>query len=336
MTQSSIGDLALGFQNRLANMRLKREMQALSGEMTTGRVRDVSAALGRDLGALAGIEASLRALDAYQVAASEAALMGSAAQAALATLDRTGNNVGPALVRAGTHGEATQLQAAAEEGEAGLETILAALNTRVADRSIFAGTATASPAVADAETILAALEAEIGGETTAAGVSARIDAWFDSAGGGFESVGYLGAETALAPIEVAPGVEAEFSLTAADPQIRDLLKGYAMAALLARGALSVAHEERVALAREAGERVLTSAGELATLSASVGRAEGRIEEARAANAAEVTALEIARSGLVAADPYVTASALEEVRGQIEALYTITGRMSRLSLAEYLR
>ncbi|PRX33793.1 flagellar hook-associated protein 3 FlgL [Meinhardsimonia xiamenensis] len=336
MSLSAIGDLALGFQNRLANLRLKREIQALAGELTTGKLRDVSQALGRDLGALAGIEAGISTLEAYQVSASEAALIGSAAQAALATLESSGNHAGTALVQAGTHGEATQLHAAAVDTLAKFETVLAALNTRVADRSIFAGVATSGPAVADADTMLDALEAEIASETTAEGVAARVDAWFDATGGGYGSLGYLGADTPLAPMRVGSGVDARFEITAGDAEIRRLLKGYAMAGLLARGALSGRHEERAALAREAGERILTGAGELAALSAAVGRAEARIEEAKAANGAEITALQLARSELVSADPYATASALEQVRGQIEALYAMTGRMSRLTLVEYLR
>ena len=53
------------------------------------------------------------------------------------------------------------------------------------------------------------------------------------------------------------------------------------------------------------------------------------------NAAEASALQIARNGLVAADPYDTATAIQAVQTQIETLYTLTARLSRLSLTDYL-
>lgn len=336
MVVSSIGDLARGYQNRLANLRLKKDIQALSQELTTGTVRDVSGTLGRDLGILSDVEMRLKALETHRIAAKEAALHGSVVQAALTTMREAGERNGAALVQAGTAGEPSWLQAAATDARAGLDAVIAALNTRVADRTVFAGVAVSGPAVADGESLLAALEAEIAGETTAGAILSRVDAWFDSPGGGFETLGYLGADTPLAPFEVGPGRQAEMSVTAADREIREVLKGYALAGLLARGALSAAPEERAALGRIAGERILGATGALAHVSARIGQAEAQVEEASVANEAEQTALEIARADLLSVDPYRTASALQEVQGRLEALYAITSRLGRLSLAEYLR
>jgi flagellar hook-associated protein 3 FlgL len=46
-------------------------------------------------------------------------------------------------------------------------------------------------------------------------------------------------------------------------------------------------------------------------------------------------LQIARVGLVSVDPYAATSALTATQSQLESLYAVTARVSRLSLANYL-
>ena len=46
--------------------------------------------------------------------------------------------------------------------------------------------------------------------------------------------------------------------------------------------------------------------------------------------------ELRRRGIVAADPFETANALEAAKTQLETLYALTARLSRLNLADYLR
>jgi flagellar hook-associated protein 3 FlgL len=67
----------------------------------------------------------------------------------------------------------------------------------------------------------------------------------------------------------------------------------------------------------------------------VGTTQAQIVSAVTRNGAEESALEIARAGIVSADPYDAASRLEELQTRIEALYLITARVSRLSLSEYI-
>ena len=60
-----------------------------------------------------------------------------------------------------------------------------------------------------------------------------------------------------------------------------------------------------------------------------------VEQADTRNGAQQTALSLARSNLVAADPYETASALTQTEGNLQTLYALTARLSRLSLTDYL-
>jgi len=74
---------------------------------------------------------------------------------------------------------------------------------------------------------------------------------------------------------------------------------------------------------------------LTALQARLGVAQERISSAEIRNAAESSALQIARSDLLAIDPYDTATALQATQTQLETLYSITARLTRLNLTDYL-
>jgi flagellar hook-associated protein 3 FlgL len=210
---------------------------------------------------------------------------------------------------------------------------VAAMGTRAGDRTLFAGTSTGGPALAAAEDILAALDAEVSGALTAAAVEAAVTAWFD-APGGYAALAYRGGPP-MAPFAVAQGETVALAVTAADPAVRDTLKGLALGALLQRGALSAAPAERAALAMAAGTALMESQAARTDMAARIGTAEQGIAAVEGRNAAEASALGIARAGLLGADPFETATALADAQTRIEALYAVTARLSRLSLVDYL-
>jgi flagellar hook-associated protein 3 FlgL len=335
MTSMSYGDLAMSFRTQLNNARLRAELSKLSQEMASGKTSDLSRATGGDLGSYAGIENSINALGAYQTSAAEAANFVDTLQRSLGTVQDIVSEAGPALLLAGSTAEATLVQTSAADARTKFASVVSVLNTKVADRALLSGTEIGSDALADSETMLADLQTAIAAETTAAGVEAVVTAWFDDAGGGFETMGYLGGDTDLAPFRLGPDERGQVALRADDQNIRDVLKGLAMAALVADGALSGLHEERVALTQTAATHVIAGDHALSALRAEVGTVEAQIEGARTRNSAEISALEMARNEIISVDPYDTATELQAVEFQLETLYTITARLSRLRLTDYL-
>ena len=89
-----------------------------------------------------------------------------------------------------------------------------------------------------------------------------------------------------------------------------------------------------ALIRKAAERLLPGEG-IARLQGSVGRLEGMAKDAGevAASGGDRARLIIARTTEI--DPYATATALSDAETQLETLYLLTGRLSRLTLASRL-
>ncbi len=330
----SLGDMGQAFLLRRQTVDLKSALQTGLTEVTTGRAADLARKVGGDYSALAGIDASLARLDAYRRAGAEAGLMAGAAQTALGTLDDLASDLAPTLLKAASTANPALTNTVAADGHERFRTALSLLNARVGDRSVFAGQATDRLAVADAETILMALEAAIAPATLAQDIETAVSSWFDDPLG-FEATAYLGGP-ALSPAVVAEGENARLDVTATNPAVRDTLKGLAMAALLDRGTLAGAPAARADLARRAGEALINAQTGRTALSARIGIAEAKIADAAIRNEAEASSLDIARAGIVSVDPYEAASRLQDTQTQLETIYALTARLSRLSLTDFLR
>lgn len=336
MAYVSYGDLAQAYSTRRDFARLKALTDIHSKELVTGSSADVAKRLRGNYSQLSEIETSLRTLDSYRTASTEAAFFASAMQTSLEAIQGwTTEASSNLLISAGSDGQ-TQIQSMATDAKTKFKSVVSALNTQVGGRSIFAGDKTDMPAVIDANTMLIDLGAAIAGETTADGVTSAIDDWFNLPGGGFEAVGYIGSDTPLAPQRIGEGEQADISITAADPAIRNTLKAFAMAALATDGPLDGNTAEQSALLRKAGEGLISVNAQQTQLRANIGASEAYIETISAQNSAEKSALEMFRSDILSVDPYEAATKLEAVQTQLETMYTLTARMSRLSLMDFLR
>ncbi len=333
MALVSLGDLAQSFLLRRQTTVLKSDMQRLSTELTTGQVVDLAARVSGDLGPISGIDASLARLQGYATVTTEAGLFASTMQTALAVVDDTAQELAVSLTSASSETGTARVDDVAHVARQGLETALTALNTRVGDRAVFAGTRSDGSAVTDAETLLQALEVATAGAATADDVATAVSAWF-RAPEGYASAGYLGGPP-LAGLAVAAGEEVQMDMTAADPALRDTLEGLALAALMDRGVLAGQPAARKALAGQAGALLLQSQTGRTRTAEHLGMAEAQIDAAASRNAAEADALALARNDLTAVDPYDTATRLQEAESQIALVYAVTARMSRLSLLDYL-
>ncbi len=336
MTILTLGDLATSYQQKLHSARLKTQLARLTDEMATGRVSDLRKATGGHFGTLGSLDHQLGSIAAYTTAGKEAALFLGTLQEAFGTIQDAAGKLAPVMLQASDSAHASFISATAADARAQFQSVVSALNTHVADRTLLGGTATGGPALATSETMLADLSAAVTGLTTAADIETAVDAWFDTPGGGFETVGYLGSTTPLSPFRVGQHEAINVQVTAADAEIRDFLKGYAMAALVDLGALSTQPGEKAELLTTAGERLFNANAKLAEVRGRIGSAEAEVDTALARNASAASALELARNDIVAADPYQTAVDLEAAQIQLESLFAITARLSRLTLTEYLR
>ncbi|MFZ5709254.1 MAG: flagellin [Pseudomonadota bacterium] len=338
MSFVSIGDLAQSLQLRRASGELQKRQDILTRELSTGRVSDRAAAVQGDQRAVSAIERSITILRSQATAAAEASLFAATMQTALGTAQDAADTLAPDLLSASSMKAPPQVDALAAAGRGRFDAVVAALNAQAAGRYVLSGTATDSVPLAPAADILASIEAATAGLVTVADIRSAVAGWFDApaGGGGFLDLAYGGNAAPPGPFPLGEGEALALPATASDPAVRDLLRGLATAALVARGALAGDPAARAQLLTGAGRTIADAGGRIVALRAEIGVAEERIAAATTRIASEDSALRIARSGLVEVDPYETASALTQVETQIETLYALTVRMSRLSLTDWLR
>lgn len=336
MGLTSIGDLSSHFVAQRHNFMLKSRLATLSQELSTGQVVDVTRHLGGDGSRLLAVDHGLTLVEGFERTAGETADMLAMMQIALGRVEDHRQSMTDNLLPVTASSSVEQIDEAARSGREGFADVVHALNARFASRSLFAGAATDRAALDDPEVMLADLSVAVSGATDAATVEAAVDAWFSDPLGGFAAIGYLGSTGPNMVRRVDPGQDIDISVRADAIELRAVLKGAALAAMAGPDGPTLPKEERATLIRNAGEALLSAGQGLAEVQARIGYDEARIEEVRASHSAQKAAWELVRQEMVAADPYETATALQEVELQLETHYTLTARLSRLRLTEFLR
>ena len=336
MSYISIGDMAQTYMIRRQNAQLKSTVTTLANELSTGKTSDISKRFSGDFSLVSSLETSLSSMHAYKSAANEAGQFATVMQLALGNIQDQTTAAVSSLLLMNASSSQVQIDNTATAARQNFDAAISALNTQVGGRSVFSGTATDKAAIAAPDVIIAALQVAIAAETTAAGVEGAVNTWFDAPGGGFETVGYLGSSTSLASFRLGIGQDADISVKASDSEIRDTLKGLALAALVSDGALAGDIPEQAILLESAGGNLLSVGDKQTKVRANLGSVEAYIENVSTQTSAEISSLEIVRTELLSVDPYDTASEIEAVQTQLETLYALTARMSRLSLVDFLR
>jgi flagellar hook-associated protein 3 FlgL len=256
-------------------------------------------------------------------------------QTVFGQIDRLTDQLGTDLLNAANSENPQILDGLVRESAQRFDAVLAALNTKAGDKTLFAGTATDGAAVASADVILSALESAIAGAgaTSSADIDAAVSEWFSDPGG-FATIGYLGNDGAAA-LSISAEDKVSLGITAADPALRDTLKSLAMLALVDRGMVISDAITGREVVRRAATSLLQNDSDRAALAGGLGYAQARIEQAQIRNEAESSALQLARSDLLAVDPYEAATRMEAAQTQLETLYSVTARLSRLSLVDFL-
>lgn len=336
MTMISLGDLAQSLMLRHHNAAIRQDVARLAEEVTTGLTADVAGRLSGDFSYLADIERNLATLKAYGTSVSEAETFASGMQAALGQVQQVTSDLSLVLLQDSGGTPAVLSPALARAAADGLDRVVDLLNTRVAGRSLFAGNETGRPALAPAEAIRAELRLLAAGPMTAQDLRTAVDGWFDTPAGGFESTAYTGAPQGLGPFRLAAGETVDLDLRGDSAAIRGLLKQVALATLATDPSVSLSMDARADLMRQSAEGLLAAQDDLTALRGDLGFAEARIEERKVRLASERSSFDMARSALLGVDQFDTASKLTQAQQQLESLYAVTARLSRLSLSDFLR
>lgn len=335
MTMISIGDMSqtLLLRNRATD--LKQSMAILLEELTTGRVSNPSSRLGGDYSHLIDIDRSLTRLEGYSIAVTEAKLFAGATQSRLERLQNITGSLSGKMLLAVTSNDTTVQSNVSRQARADLADAMGILNGGVAGRSLFAGVATDVVPLESDTLLMSELKTVLTGLETASDIMQAAEDWFEDPAG-FRAVIYRGSTQDLSPFQVASGQHVGLSLRADDPDFRDMLLNMAIVAISTDSDLNLSTAAKSGLFQSVSDKMLANNDKLTLLRADLGYSEARIEEATTRNESARTSLEYAKGALLEVDPFEAATRLENVQFQLEALYSVTVRTSRLTLLAFLK
>ena len=338
MVMRTIGDQARAYTLQASSSRLKSTLHTLSDELTSGRVSDVAQRLGGNTRELSGIESRLQTISAYQKLEGEVGGAASALQTVLGGLREAADQQAGRLLLNGNWGSELTFADQAAEATAAFRAAISQLNTQVQGSYILSGVETDRPPLIDAHLILDELSLQTSALPDAADIRQTVEDWFSAppGGGGFIDFAYRGSLGVTREIAVSDDERLSFATDASDPAIVATLKGLALSAVSAQGAVAGRPSEQRALAEASAYVLLDASERLTSVQGRIGLLQERLDRAGAGNAAAYASLEMARNTIVSADPFATATALSQVQVQMETLYSVTARLSSLKLVNYLR
>ncbi|WP_417250062.1 flagellin [Celeribacter sp.] len=335
MSSYSYGDLASTLNRVRLVEQTKVNLDKFSLEVASGLKSNISREVSGNFTPLASMERSLRSLESYQRGIGDAELFTSSMQTVLQHVSDQVDATAAPLLGATSATNTQTLQIASETARAALDSAMSALNTRVGGRALFSGLATQETPLASADTLIAEVKSTLVGLTTADDIKVAVDAYFAIGTGDFEMSIYQGSNQPMHGFLLNEHERANVEVTAADAEIRDVLKGLVLGSLVSEGELGGDVQEQANLLKIAGEQMYSAGVGVDHLRATIGAEQAKIEAASTRNTAERVATEQAISEIVSADIYASAAKLSEAEGQLELMYTITARLSRLKLSDYL-
>jgi len=310
---------------------IKGRLETARTEAVTGQVVDVGRAVNGNTAKVNLLsEAIAYADDRKNVLDFEGSRM-STAQATLTSLRDTAGDTVTAL-RFATQSSSDNTRELAESSAlAGLEDTIGRLNGAFGGRPLFGGDSGNSP-LGSAEDVLNAVRAIVASAPDAPTALTQIDTWFNDPAGGFETTFFQGGAGDAPTVELDKGERTATSVRADDEALRNMLRGFAVAAVAAE---TPSDADRDSF-QQAGISILSeTANGVLRLQASLGVGEERVAEAQAGHEAQVSTLSIAYNGLTGRDQAEAATEMKLLETQLEAAYLTTSRMANLSLINYM-
>mgnify|MGYP006273975197 CR=1 FL=1 len=364
---------AIGVPDILALTRLgraqadtQRRLDVAQQEVATGEAVDRMAAAKGDPLRLLALDNDIARIESRLPLMSLAKGRADLAQTSLQTVLDAVGDLPERLLAVATAGDVPQIRRHADEAKAALSQAVSALNASAGGRFVFGGGATGAAPIASAEEIVSmAVDYADGQVEDVNGVDinfatrdealafafnrrfAEADppaapadpartrfALFGADPGAGVTTMYLGGAEDAPPVELGDGDSLAYAPRGDHAAIRRVLMG--LAGVVALSTTVTPPEEVGDAVAKAALETLGGRDEIIALKAEIGLSEKRIETAETRAQAEKTSLERARETLVGVDPYEAATRISALETQLQSIYAMTARTSRLSLLEFLR
>lgn len=323
------------FNNRQArfNTALRDRLEQVGQEVITGQRSDIVAATNGRVGDAFLLDQAASQIERQRGAANLARARLESASVSIgsireATLGFTGE--GRVALQLG---QPSDLALLAERAIDSLSVISVSLNRRQGTRHLFSGTQSAGSALGSMDTLQTAVNGLITTGPDSATTLAAIEGYFNTPGGGFEADIYQGSVEDGPRLHISNTESFDPIPKADDPLFRDILRGFA---LIAGAENAATDEERNEIIAAGLDLLDTTTEGLLSLESRLGASQQGVDRIEASLTAEAALISSTRNSLLGRDPFEAAAELQALEGQLEASYTVTGRLGSLSILNFLR
>lgn len=318
-------------------------------EVASGVYADVGLTLGSRSGELVALQNQQASLTNYQTNNSFAATRLSTAVTALDSIRDAASSFLSALTTASSSaGVTTSLQTSAANALTGLTS---ALNTSISGQYIFAGINTGvqpvttyaqSPPTANKTAVDTAFSGAFGFSQTSASASSisgtAMQSFLDGSFADMFSAAGFGTDWSSASdqtitSEISPNQSISTSVSANAEPFRQLAQAYAMVTEFSGSNFS--SDASQAVVSTALGLVSSAIAGLTTTEAGVGAAQNAITDANTALSAQSDVIKTETDGLVGVDQEELSTRLASLQTQLNASYSVTAQLQKLSLVNYL-
>ena len=323
--------------------RTRDQVARLSEALASGRVDDAGKALRHDFSALSRAERDLALHDSlrHSVEAGRrlVGMAGTSADRIAIEIDALREAFKPSI----TGGAYPDVAIAARATEEGLRAILSALDVVVDGRSVFGGGRADAPAIDGAQAVMDDLAGLYVPGMNEADLRAAVADYFAApvppaapAAGTFLGDRVPAGAPDAVSIRLGDEGATRWAVSVDDPAILSILSEVGQAyALGATPDLAETDATRDFYATAMPAKVATALDAAIDLRARIGTLESRLDAAADRLDADRFDALGRRDALIGADPYETATRLEAETARLETVYTLTARLSRLRLTDYL-
>lgn len=327
----------LGFtQRNRTTVQLRQQLNTVSQEAVTGLNADMTKATSGDVGRAHLLQKTQNDIEqAKQInnlSTTRLTLLSTAISAGREAADNIGTRSHIALL-----GEnPVQIGVMIDEADSALRSVMSALSSRQGTRNLFSGNVTDSPPFADPEVLLGDVRDIISNALDADDAKTQLETYFYDPAGGFQTNIYQGGIDGPPDFPIGNGVSISLDLKGDNPAIVDMLYGLSVTALADEISTDFKSDDFTSLfslgaskATAGSEGLITLEGQLGIYSQSLSRAQDRLADQT------ITAAQ-AYTDLFGRDQFEAAAELQSLQVQLEASYTITSRLSSLTLTNFLR
>ena len=356
----TISTISFASSTRSSIQRLQAELKDANQQVSSSRLSDVGLTLGRLTGSAVTARARSTSIDRLTESNKLISNRFQLIDNAMSTMTETAQGMIDQLV--GAQNDATTTQVVVAGARSGLEQLAGVLNTNVGGTYLFAGdqldqqpiapyeTTPPSPAQSATAASFAAFMTATGAATKADISAADMTAYLTTGYTGGTppatyrfsdlftdaswSANWSSASDTPVSSRIGRSETVNSSVSANEGAFRDITAAYAMLSDLGLGELN--ESARRAVIQTAQGQMKGGLDKVTSLRADIGTRMNRVTAANAALTAQKDIVDAAVASLEEVDLYEASQRVTRLETQLEASYTLTGRLQKLNLLDYLR